>query len=135
MRRTKLPPTVGSALVVPTVLALTALAPACGAGKDDTTAPPTSEPTDGTTQPTGPTTTTTTTTTGTTTATSTTTGGELPDCSLYSDDAIACSSMIACLYLANESACIVRCNNYTEQATCETATFCYWAEGGCYLAV
>ena len=49
----KFPPGVGPALVVPAVLVLTALAPACGAGKDDTTAPPTSTPPSTSTTPSG----------------------------------------------------------------------------------
>lgn len=130
-------------LIVPAVLALASFAPACG-GKDVTTSPAsTSEPTEPATGPTGGAPTTGTSTAGTSTGTtatgstgsSSTTGGELPDCSLYNGDAETCLSMIACLYLDNEGACIVRCNNFTDQATCELQMFCYWAEGGCYLAV
>lgn len=130
-------------LIVPAVLALASFAPACG-GKDVTTSPAsTSEPTEPATGPTGGAPTTGTGTAGTSTGTtatgstgsSSTTGGELPDCSLYNGDAETCLSMIACLYLDNEGACIVRCNNFTDQATCELQMFCYWAEGGCYLAV
>lgn len=74
-------------------------------------------------------------TTGTGTGTHTT-GTELPDCNLYDDDPVTCSSMPACLYLGDETAgeCIVRCDNYTDQASCEMAELCYWLDG-CYLAV
>ena len=67
-----------------------------------------------------------------TTSTSGTTGTELPDCTLYNDDPEACTSMAACLYIHEQ--CIVRCNNFTDQASCEMQALCYW-QGGCYLAV
>lgn len=128
-------------LVVPAALAVTTFGPACGDATGPTTAttgqtePGTSQPTTTPTSTVG--TTTTTTTTGTTLATTaaSTTGGELPDCALYNADPETCSSMVACLYLGNEMVCIPRCNNFTDQTACEMQMYCYWAEGGCYLAV
>jgi hypothetical protein len=111
--------------LVPTALAVASFAPAC-AKEDTPTTGGSSETTVATTTPT---------TSGTTTAptsTSSTTGGELPDCKLYNDDPETCASMVACLYIHEE--CIVRCNNFTDQATCEMQELCYWLDG-CYLAV
>ena len=137
MRRATPPQPFGRGLVVPAILAVTTLGPACP-GPDD----PTPATTSGSTEPAPTATATPTTTGGTTLATgaptstgaASTTGGELPDCSLYNGMPETCSSMIECLYLANETACIVRCQYFTDQATCEAATFCYWSDG-CYLAV
>ena len=121
------------ALVIPVALAVSSLAPAC-AGKDDTTQTGPATDTVGTTGTTG---------SGsgsssgtpTTTESSSTTTGELPDCPVWDDDAETCSSMVECLYLLNQEVCIVRCNYFPDQASCEMQAYCYWEAGGCYLAV
>ena len=114
------------------MLAVTALAPACG-GKDVTTTTAATEAQTDTTPATG-TTHAPTTSAGTTGAG--TTGAELPDCNLHDDDPVGCSSLPACLYLGDETTgeCILRCQNFTDQATCEMQELCYWLDG-CYLAV
>lgn len=115
------------ALIVPAVLVVSSLASACADKPDDTS------DTAATTTGTG---TTAATTTGSTTApTSGTTGSELPDCPMYTDNPETCSSMVECIYLINQAACIVRCNYFPDQASCEAQAYCYWEAGGCYLAV
>lgn len=116
------------ALVIPVALAVSSLAPAC-AGKDDTTQTDPGPATDtvGTSSSSGA-------PTGGSTAATTTTG-ELPDCPVWDDDAETCSSMVECLYLLNQEVCIVRCNYFPDQASCEMQAYCYWEAGGCYLAV
>jgi len=113
------------ALIVPAALVVASLAPACADKPDDTT--DTAATSTGTTAATS---------TGSTTApTSGTTGSELPDCPIYTDDPETCSSMVECIYLINQAACIVRCNYFPDQASCEAQAYCYWEAGGCYLAV
>lgn len=136
-KRTK----ISQGLVVPAVLVLSSFGPGCGGKEGPMTAVTTEQAETSPTAPTGavPTTGTGTTsapTTGTSTGStgSATTGGELPDCSMFNNDAVTCLSMIPCLYLDNEGVCIVRCNYFPDQASCEMQDFCYW-EGGCYLAV
>jgi hypothetical protein len=125
-------------VLVPAVLAVSTLPPACN-GKEGTTvateAPTeaTGSTTEDTPTSTGGTSTGTDTRTGTDTSTGTT-GGELPDCPKYSDDPETCSSMVQCIFLINQDACIVRCDNFDDQASCEMQMYCYW-EGDCYLAV
>jgi hypothetical protein len=118
-------------LLVPAVLAVSSFSSACG-GKEGTTVATEAqtEATSATTEETP----TSTGGTGTGTGTTGTTGGELPDCPSYSDDPETCSSMVQCIFLINQDACIVRCDNFKDQATCEMQMYCYW-EGGCYLAV
>ncbi|MBL8972496.1 MAG: hypothetical protein JNK56_18050 [Myxococcales bacterium] len=116
------------ALIVPAALVVSSLASACADKPDDTsdTAATTST---GTTAATS-------TGSGSTTApTSGTTGSELPDCPMYTDNPETCSSMVECIYLINQAACIVRCNYFPDQASCEAQAYCYWEAGGCYLAV
>lgn len=121
-------------VLVPAVLAVSTLPPACG-GKDGTTVA-----TEAQTEATGSSTEETPTSTdGSSTGTSTdtdagTTDTEIPDCPKYSDDPETCSSMINCIFLINQDVCIVRCDNFNDQASCEMQTYCYW-EGDCYLAV
>jgi hypothetical protein len=130
--------TLARGLVVPAALVVTTLGPACP-GPNDPAPASTSGVTEPATDP-APTSGGTTLATGTTAAPTstgtgaTTTDGELPVCSLYNGMPETCSSMIECLYLANEEFCIVRCNYFNNQAACEAATFCYWSDG-CYLAV
>jgi hypothetical protein len=108
--------------------------PACG-GKDVTTTPSTGTQTDPGTA-TGPTSgQMSSTSVGPTTTGTGTTTGELPDCHMYDGDDVTCSSMIACLYLLNQKVCIVRCQNFHDQASCEMQEYCYWEADGCYLAV
>lgn len=114
-------------LVIPAALAVASLAPAC-VGKDEpapTTGSSTTEaPTSGST-------------TGAPTSGGdhTSTSGEPPDCPIWDDDPETCSSMVDCLYLLNQEVCIVRCNNFKDEASCEMQAYCYWEAGGCYLAV
>ncbi len=54
---------------------------------------------------------------------------------MYDGDADTCSDFLDCLYLFNQQACIVRCQNFDDQAACEAQEYCYWDTGGCYLAV
>ncbi|MBK9755963.1 MAG: hypothetical protein IPO88_21165 [Nannocystis sp.] len=61
--------------------------------------------------------------------------GELPDCRMYDGQDETCSSMFECIYLLSQDVCIVRCNYFHDQATCEMQEYCYWDTGGCYLAV
>lgn len=132
MRPPRLANPLTRALVVPAALAVASFAPACG-GKDGTTHATTEAPTTSETGTTGSTTTPTTTGDTTDTSSSTTTG-ELPDCPVWDDDDVTCSSHIECIYLLNQKVCIVRCNYFTDQTTCEEQAYCYW-EDGCYLAV
>ncbi|MBL9105278.1 MAG: hypothetical protein JNL82_30305 [Myxococcales bacterium] len=129
------------ALIVPAVLAVT---PACSPEAPPPTTSQSSVPmfttgsaqTSDSTASTAPTGATAAPTSTGATGTSSTTGGELPDCALWSADPEACSNNVACLYLANESVCITRCNYFNgDQSACEMQMYCYWAEGGCYLAV
>ena len=113
-------------LLVPAVLAVSSLT-ACG-GKEGTTVA-----TEAQTEPTGGETEATPTSTGTSTSTGTT-DAELPDCPMYDDDPETCSSHVQCIFLVNQDACIVRCDNFDDQASCEAQMYCYW-EGDCYLAV
>ncbi|MBK7827008.1 hypothetical protein [Nannocystis sp.] len=111
------------------MLAVSSVAPACG-GKDGTTTGSTGKA-EATTEmmPTS------TGTTGTEAGTAGSTSGELPDCRMYDGQDETCSSMFECIYLLSQDVCIVRCNYFHDQATCEMQEYCYWDTGGCYLAV
>lgn len=118
-------------LIVPAVLAVASFAAACG-GKDGTTTPSTGSQTDSGSEGEA---TTGATPTGTGTGTGGTTSAELPDCRMYDGQDETCSSILECIYLLNQNACIVRCNYFHDQASCEMQEYCYWDTGGCYLAV
>ena len=115
-------------LIVPAVLAVASLGSACG-GKDGMTTTATGSQTDsgGASEA----------TTGeapTGAGTGATSGGGLPDCREYDGQDETCSSMLECIYLLSQDVCIVRCNYFHDQATCEMQEYCYWDTGGCYLA-
>lgn len=122
-------------LLVPTMLAVASFGPACGNDAPPPTSSTTSAPTETAGAPTSgaPTSTGMSGTSGTTGTGTSTTGGELPDC-MQIEDPNTCLSTIECLYLENEKTCIVRCNYFAEQASCERQMYCYWLDG-CYLSV
>lgn len=112
-------------LVVPTLLAVTALAaPGCP-GDEKTTMTEATE--SGSTTPTDPTagSTTTTTDTGDTT-------GDLPDCEAIGDDMATCQATAGCAWDAVINTCVVDCDLVEDEATCLGTNYCMWFDGDCF---
>lgn len=137
-------------LIVPTALAMSSFGAACGDDKPSTTSTTggqtetsaaTEVSTSGGTETGQPTTGGTgegsTTTDGTTIATgsedtgSEGTGGELPDCGVFADMA-ACQAMAGCAWDFEAELCIVDCTMIHDEATCNKAMICFWADMVCY---
>lgn len=60
------------------------------------------------------------------------TGGELPDCSVFDGDMAACQGMVGCAWDYEQLTCMIDCTVIHDEATCNKAMICFWADTVCY---
>jgi hypothetical protein len=138
-------------LIVPAALAVSSFGPGCGDDKQPTTTSDTTPQTEtsaatevstadaSTTSTTEPETTRPTTgddtsgsSTGTGGDTTSETGGELPDCSVFDGEMAACQAMVGCAWDYEQLTCGIDCTVIHDEATCNKAMICFWADTVCY---